>query len=92
MSNLICTPTLKCPFCSNESLALFRSKISLQLDIVEAGENKQCGSVTALLCDENHFFSSGAATYASDRRTDRKPSLLVPMWKAGSATGNRTRV
>jgi hypothetical protein len=56
MSNLICTPTLKCPFCSNESLALFRSKISLQLDIVEAGENKQCVSVTALLCDENHFF------------------------------------
>ncbi len=56
MSDLICTPTLKCPFCSNESLALFRSKISLEFDIVEAGEKKQCASVMALLCGENHFF------------------------------------
>jgi hypothetical protein len=33
-----------------------RSKISLEFDIVEAGEKKQCASVMALLCGENHFF------------------------------------
>ncbi len=56
MPTVICTPALKCPFCSSETLALFRSDIHLTFDIADEGEKKDGVPVAALLCGENHFF------------------------------------
>ncbi len=56
MPTFICKPALKCPFCASEILTVFRSKMCLSFDLVDAGERKDGASVTALLCGQNHFF------------------------------------
>ena len=56
MPTVICTPALKCPFCSSETLTLFRSDVHLTFDIANEGEKKESAPVAALFCGENHFF------------------------------------
>lgn len=56
MPDFFCTPTLKCPFCGDESLVLFRSKLRLLFEVEDEGAKKDDPPLTALLCGEDHLF------------------------------------
>lgn len=38
MPDFFCTPTLKCPFCGDESLVLFRGKLCLSFEVEDEDE------------------------------------------------------